>query len=104
MDDMGEPITPIERQRLLHRQRMRIRTIDVSFAAAVSSAHRDLAVGAAERDALIETWRAWSLEVLDRYGREIEELRGTADPADAGADLDGIGAELARAIQRVREA
>src|SRR5690606_341274 len=74
MDDMGERITPIERERLIHRQRMRIRTIVVSFGAAVSSARRDLAVGPAERDALIETWRAWSLDVLERYGRDIEEL------------------------------
>ena len=100
---MGESTTPTERQRLVQRQRMRIRTIVVSFGAAVSSAHRDLAVGQAERDALVETWRAWSLEVLERYSREIDELHDTAD--QAGADeLAGLRATIGDAIQRVREA
>jgi hypothetical protein len=103
MDDMGESITPIERQRLLHRQRMRIRTVAVSFAAAVSSAHRDLDVGAAERDALIETWRAWSLEVLARYRSEIEDLADDADPA-AADELAGLREAVGEAIERVRQA
>lgn len=100
---MGESITPIERQRLLHRQRMRIRTVAVSFAAAVSSAHRDLDVGAAERDALIETWRAWSLEVLARYRSEIEDLADGADPA-AADELAGLREAVGEAIERVRQA
>lgn len=100
---MGESIVPTERQRLVHRQRMRIRTIAVSFAAAVSSAHRDLDVGPAERDALIETWRAWSLDVLERYGRELEALRGSVD-AETAAELDGLMSTLSDAIRRVREA
>lgn len=100
---MGESITPIERQRLLHRQRMRIRTVAVSFAAAVSSAHRDLDVGAAERDALIETWRAWSLEVLARYRSEIEDLADGADPA-AADELAGLREAVGEAIDRVRQA
>jgi hypothetical protein len=103
MDDMGEAITPIERQRFVHRQRMRIRTIVVSFGAAVSSAHRDLDVGAAERDALIETWRAWSIEVLDRYGREIDDMRAAAD-LETAAELDGLASDLVDGMQRVREA
>lgn len=100
---MGESITPIERQRLVHRQRMRIRTIAVSFAAAASSAHRDLDVGAGERDALIETWRAWSLEVLERYRSEIEDLADADDPA-ATDELAGLRSAAAEAIARVREA
>lgn len=100
---MGERITPIERQRLIHRQRMRIRTIVVSFGAAVSSARRDLAVGPAERDALIETWRAWSLEVLERYGLEIEELDGDGEPATA-EELEDLRSAVRDAIDRVREA
>jgi hypothetical protein len=103
MDDMGESITPIERQRLVHRQRMRIRTIVVSFSAAASSARRDLDVGPAERDALIETWRAWSLEVLQRYGREIEELHHAADDATA-EELASLRSTIADAAERVREA
>lgn len=100
---MGESTTPTERQRLVQRQRMRIRTIVVSFGAAVSSAHRDLGVGPAERDALVETWRAWSLEVLERYGREIEQLHDAADPATAD-ELTGLRSTIADAIRTVREA
>lgn len=100
---MGERITPIERERFVHRQRMRIRTIVVSFSAAVSSARRDLDVGAAERDALIETWRAWSLEVLARYAGEIEQLRESGEPA-ALEELDNLRAAVERAIDRVRRA
>jgi hypothetical protein len=100
---MGERITPIERQRLIHRQRMRIRTIVVSFGAAVSSARRDLAVGPAERDALIETWRAWSLEVLERYGHDIEELVRSPEAATA-EELVDLRSALQDAIDRVRVA
>lgn len=100
---MGESITPIERQQLLHRQRMRIRTIAVSFAAAVSSAHRDLDVGTAERDALIETWRAWSLDVLERYRQEIEELHDPADRASSEEAAE-LRTAVVKAIERVREA
>jgi hypothetical protein len=103
MDDMGESATPTERERLVQRQRMRIRTIVVSFGAAISSAHRDLEVSPAERDALIETWRAWSLAVLERYGREIEELHDAADPATAD-ELIGLRSTIGDAIRRVREA
>lgn len=98
---MGDP--PASTELLLHRQRMRIRTIAVSFAAAVSSAHRDLAVGPAERDALIETWRAWCLRVLAGYGEEIEALRATHD-AWHGEDAATLDAELADAIESVRRA
>ena len=100
---MPESITPTERERLVQRQRMRIRTIVVSFSAAVSSAHADLDVGPAERDALIETWRAWSVEVLERYGREIEELRQEADRATV-EELDGLRSMVLDAIERVRVA
>ena len=100
---MGERATPTELQRLIHRQRMRIRTIVVSFGAAVSSARRNLEVGPAERDALIETWRAWSLEVLDRYGGQIEELGDDPELATA-AELADLRSALRDAVDRVREA
>ena len=100
---MGEGITAIERQRLIHRQRMRIRTIVVSLGAAVSSARRDLQVGPAERDALIESWRAWSLEVLERYGRELDELDGSTESVGA-EELADLQSGLRDAIDRVRQA
>lgn len=92
-----------ERALLLHRHRMRIRAVAVSFAAAVSSAHRDLAVGNEERDALIETWRAWSLRVLAGYGTEIALLRAGrgAGAHDGLAKLECI---LVDAIESVRNA
>ena len=100
---MGDRTAPIDSQRLVHRHRMRIRTIAVSFAAAVSSAHRDLVVGPAERDALIETWRIWSLEVLERYDREIQALRDAPD-APSEEELADLRSRLDDAIVAVREA
>jgi hypothetical protein len=100
MDDMGDRNPSVERQRSLQRQRLRIRTIGVSFRAAVSSAHRDLEVGPAERDALIEAWRAWSLDVLARYADEVERIarEGTAD------EVQHLEQELASAVDTVRRA
>lgn len=100
---MGERATPTERHRLMHRQRMRIRTIVVSFGAAVSSARRDLEVGPAERDALIETWRAWSLDVLERYGRDIEQL-GEGPRSATATELEDLRSAVRDAIDRVRQA
>jgi hypothetical protein len=99
---MGERMTHTERARLVRRHHMRIRTIAVSFAAAVTSARQDMDVGAAERDALIETWRAWSLDVLHGYARELgDPPSGSEATAD---DLSGVRAALDEAIERVRKA
>jgi hypothetical protein len=100
MDDMGDRNPSVERQRSLQRQRLRIRTIAVSFRAAVSSAHRDLEVGPAERDALIEAWRAWSLDVLARYAEEVERM----GQEGAVAELTDLEHELASAVDTVRRA
>lgn len=100
---MGERSASTERDLLLHRHRMRIRTVAVSFAAAVKSANRDLAVGAAERDALIETWRAWSIRILTGYGREIAGLRA-ARGEGPHEDIAALESELADAIDAVRNA
>lgn len=100
---MGERPASTERELLLQRHRMRIRTVAVSFSAAVSSARRDLAVGGAERDALIETWRAWSIRVLSGYGDEIAALR-SARGEGAHEDLAVLESELADAIDAVRTA
>lgn len=100
---MGERTTPIQRGQLIRRQHMRIRTIAVSFEAAVTSARHDMDVGPAERDALIETWRAWSLNVLERYAGDLRELSDTDDPASA-EELTGVRVALDEAIERVRAA
>ena len=100
---MGERRASTERELLVHRHRMRVRTVAVSFAAAVSSAHRDLAVGGAERDALIETWRAWSIRVLTGYGQEIAAIRAARGDG-AHEDLAALESELADAIDTVRNA
>lgn len=100
MGDTGEGNPSVERRRSWQRQRLRIRTIAVSFRAAVSSAHRDLEVGPAERDALIEAWRAWSLDVLATYADEVERM------TREGADHESVDlqAELASALVAVRRA
>lgn len=102
MDELGDRITPMQ-QAELRRQHMRIRTIAVSFAAAVTSARQDMDVGVAERDALIETWRAWSLGVLDRYAADLRGLSDTDDQF-AADELAGVRSALAEAIERVRSA
>jgi hypothetical protein len=95
-------MTPTERAQLLHRYRMRIRTVAVSFAAAVRSARHDLDVGAAERDAIIETWRSWSLVTLGEYGDELAaHRRGTTDLEEHDALL-ALEDELRNAMETVR--
>lgn len=89
--------------RALRRHRLRVRTVAVSFAAAVRSAHRDLHVAAVERDALIETWRSWALRQLDGYERDAFDLLASAGPGDA-AERDALTDELARGRRMIREA
>jgi hypothetical protein len=103
VDDMGERRTPTHRAQLIRRQHLRIRTIAVSFAAAVTSARQDMDVGAAERDALIETWRAWSLGVLEGYGAEMDEVARAGETV-TDDDLASVRSALATALERVRSA
>lgn len=80
-----------------------MRTVAVSFAAAARSAHRDLHVAAVERDALIETWRAWALRHLDGYERDAVDLLVSAGPGET-AERDALIDELARGRRMIREA
>lgn len=100
---MGSRRASTEQEPLVNRHRMRVRTVAVSFAAAVRSAHRDPAVGGAERDALIETWRAWSIRVLTGYGQEIAAMRA-ARGEGTHEDLAALESELVDAIDAVRKA
>lgn len=96
----GERAAPDRIDAALHRQLLRIRTVAVSYAAAVSSAHRDMDVPADERDRLIESWRSWSLDAIGSYAGELEALRRAARPEDADA-LRAIDAELIAAYRTV---
>ena len=98
----GEHDTAVEAARLVHRQHLRIRTVAVSFAAAVSSARQDLDLGPAERDALIEVWRTWSLEQLVRYATDLDDLH--RDRPDLNDALASIRSELAESLDAVRRA
>ncbi len=99
----GEGPAITQAARAMRRHRLRIRTVAVSFAAAVRSAHRDLAAGPAERDALIETWRAWSLRQIDEYERDAVDLLSRAADEDAG-ERDALVAELRRGRRTIRDA
>lgn len=102
MNDRRSPSTA-EATPALRRHRLRIRTVAVSFAAAVRSVHRHPDVGPAERDALIETWRAWSINTLDEYARAAAPLMRNA--ADGSSDeRAALEEELARGYRMVREA
>jgi hypothetical protein len=98
----GERELAVERSRLLHRQELRIRTVAVSFGAAVSSAAHDLDGSPAERDTVVEVWRAWSLDQLERYGTELDELQ--AEFPQLAEDIDGLRELLARSMDSVRRA
>lgn len=88
------------RQSLRHQQ-LRIRTVAVSFAAAVSSARRDMPVSDDERETLIESWRAWTLETLRGYADDVRRLRADAS-ADEADSLHRLDDELIRAYELVR--
>lgn len=91
-------LAPALRHRLLA-----VRTVAVSFGAAVRSAHRDPEISAAERDAMIEIWRAWSVRALDDHAREIDEVYGEA--RDDIAEVRHLFTEeLERAYRTVNEA
>jgi hypothetical protein len=88
--------------RLLHRQHLRIRTVAVSFEAAVASAHHDHEGSPAERDAMIEVWRQWTLEQLERYESELDLLG--EDHPELGPALEELRVQLAESTDTVRRA
>lgn len=100
---VGELGLSADQRRWFRHQQLRIRTVAVSFAAAVSSARRDMDVTDAEREALIESWRTWTLGTLRAYADEIRQLGADASPGEADA-LQGLDDELIRAYELVREA
>lgn len=99
---MAEKAAATRADAALRRHRLRVRTVAVSFAAAARSAHRDLEVGDAEREALIEVWRAWAISALDGYSSD-------AVPLLAAEGLDGVERlaledELDRGYRTIRDA
>lgn len=87
--------------RLFRRHRLRIRTVSVTFEAALSSAAHSFMGPATEREELVERWRSWSLDQLAHYRSELEALcEERPELADAVAELL---AELERTESRVRE-
>lgn len=94
--DAAEDVTQALRRRLLA-----LRTVAVSFAAAVRSARRDLDVVPAERDALIRKWRAWTIGALDRYAGEFDDAYRDEHRDSEVRRL--LTEELERAYRTVRE-
>ncbi|HEX2765172.1 MAG TPA: hypothetical protein VHR55_00825 [Candidatus Limnocylindria bacterium] len=89
-------------ERLLRRHRLRIRTVAVTFEAALASAAHSFLGAIEEREELVDRWRSWSLDQLAAYRSDLDALRGERpDLADAVAELL---AELERTEQRVRGA
>ncbi len=95
--DAAEDVTQALRRKLLA-----VRTVAVSFAAAVRSARRDLDVVPAERDALIETWRAWTIGAVDRYAGEFDEVYGDEE-GDVVEVRRLLSEEIERAYRTVKE-
>ncbi len=99
---MGEPPMATGAEAAVRRHRLRIRTVVISFTAAVRSAHRDLEFRAAERDALIEMWRAWAIRALDGYVSDAEPLMRAAGLDDT--ERQALEDEMERGYQAVRDA
>jgi hypothetical protein len=59
-------------------------------------------VGPAERDALVETWRVWSLGVLDDYARQSAELAALGGE-DEEPERAALAESLEDAYRTVRE-
>lgn len=59
-------------------------------------------VGAAERDALIELWRAWALSALDDYAPNAKPLMDAAGLN--AAERQALEDEMQRGYQMVRDA
>lgn len=99
---MGEPPMATGAEAAVRRHRLRIRTVVVSFTAAVRSAHREPEVSVAERDALIELWRSWAISALDAYALNAKPLMNAAGLNDA--ERKALNDEMERGHQMVRDA
>jgi len=95
---MGEPPMATGAEAAIRRHRLWI----PSFTDAVPSAHRELEVGGAERDALIELWRAWAISALDGYALNAKPLMNAAGLNDA--ERKALNDEMERSYQMVRDA
>lgn len=98
---MGEASAATETKTAMRRHRLRVRTVAVSFAAAVRSARRETAAPGGAT--LIETWRTWAISTLDEYARDASMLMAAAGPED-DADRQALEDELERGYRMVREA
>lgn len=99
---MGERSAPTEAEIAMRRHRLRIRTVAVSFVAAARSVHRDHEISAAERDALIETWRVWAMNALDGYARDAAQL--IAEVGFDEAERQELAEHMDRGYAMVRDA
>lgn len=91
-------------ERELRHRLLAVRTVAISFRAAMESAERHLNVAAAERAEIKERWRAWAHETLEGYEREFEDLVATESVSGDGARAaaDRYRDELAKAYEIVR--
>jgi hypothetical protein len=108
-ESSGDERQPTESQpgaleRDLRHRLLAARTVAVSFRAAMESAERHLQVPADERAEIKERWRAWALETLNGYARDLEELLDHQDLSDDGSSqaLARYRDELDRAFHTVR--
>ena len=76
----------------------------MSFRAAMESARRHLDVPDAERHEIKERWRAWALQTLEGYERDLDDLLAR-EPITGEAAEDGLRTlreELERGLEIVR--
>lgn len=99
---MGERSAATEAEIAMRRHRLRIRTVAVTFVAAARSVHRDREISAAERDALIETWRVWAINALDGYAHDAAPLIAAAGLDEA--ERHELAEQMERGYAMVRDA
>ena len=91
-------------ERRLRRHALAARTVAVSFRAAMVSTRRHLNLPDDERVATKERWRAWALETLEGYERELDRLVA-AEPITGDGATEALRAcreELERSLEMVR--
>lgn len=86
----------------IRHEELAVRTIRVSFAAAVTRVEQHPAAAAEEVRELVEGWRGWALAALRAHADEVRAARRDA-PADA-ADVYRLADALRRFDKELREA
>lgn len=91
-------------ERQVRHRVLAARTVAVSFRAAMQSAERHLQVPAAEREQIMNGWRAWALQTLEGYSADLDQFVAT-QPYNGDGAVEALARcreELDHAFEIVR--